>query len=61
MVINALFTQDQYYLWTLVSAEIWSIIYPRIFTSQMTDLDDSHGIENTDHLHNYYKLPKVPR
>ena len=37
------------------------VICGGIFTLQITDMADSHGIKITDDLRNYYKLLEVPR
>ncbi len=39
---------------------ILSFIY-NIFTLQITDMTDSHGIKITDNLRNYYKWLEVTR
>ncbi len=48
-----------YYHWTSMFGEIWSVIVSRIYTLQITDMADSHRIKITDVLCNYYKLPEV--
>ena len=46
---------------TSVFGEIWEEICGGIFTLQITDMTDLHGIKITDDLRNYYKLLEVPR
>lgn len=41
--------------------EIWSVICGGIFALKITDMPHSHGIEITDVLRDYYKLPEVPQ
>lgn len=40
--------------------ETWQVICSEIFTLQIMDMKDLHGIKITDELHDCYRLPEDP-